>query len=114
MVVSWRSRVGELARQSAVSARTLHHYDAIGLVTKAVAERRAKAVVALGRAGPKASLFYRELDFGLEEIATSLADPDSSVEDHLRCQHGLLERRRTRIEALLSLSLPRVVKRLIQ
>ena len=31
-----------------------------------------------------------------------LADPDPSVGDHLRCQHRVLERRRTRIEDLLS------------
>ena len=94
--------MGELARLSGVSVRTLQHCDAIGLVTRAVGERRATGCSRARGAGPKASPFYRELDFGLEEIATMLADPHSSVGDHLRCQNRLLERRRTRTEDLLS------------
>lgn len=38
-------------------------------------------------------LFYRELDFALDEIAEILADPGAGAEDHLRRQHRLLRER---------------------
>lgn len=95
-------RVGELARLAHVSVRTLHHYDEIGLLTPS------------GRSGAgyrlysdddvlrlQQILFYRELEFGLDEIGTILADPDAGAEDHLRRQHRLLRERVARGQQLL-------------
>jgi DNA-binding transcriptional MerR regulator len=94
--------VGEVARVSHVSVRTLHHYDEIGLLPpsgRSEAGYRLYSDDDLARLGR--ILFYRELDFGLEEIGRILADPDSGADDHLRRQHRLLRERQARTEALL-------------
>lgn len=94
--------VGEVARLSGVSVRTLHHYDAIGLLVpgeRSPAGYRLYAEADLARL--RQILFYRELDFGLDEIAEILADPDGRSDDHLRRQHRLLRHRQTRTSVLL-------------
>jgi DNA-binding transcriptional MerR regulator len=94
--------VGEVARLSGVSVRTLHHYDAIGLL---VPGARSPAGYRLYSAGDlerlRQILFYRELDFGLDEITAILADPDGRGDHHLRRQHRLLRERQERTRALL-------------
>ena len=94
--------VGDLARISHVSVRTLHHYDAIGLLTpgaRSPAGYRLYSGADLRRL--QQILFYRELGFALEEIAEILADPAAGTDDHLRRQHRLLRERRARDTALL-------------
>jgi DNA-binding transcriptional MerR regulator len=94
--------VGDVARLSHVSVRTLHHYDAIGLLTpgaRSPAGYRLYSGADLRRL--QQILFYRELGFALEEIAEILADPDAGTDDHLRRQHRLLRERRARDAALL-------------
>ena len=86
-----------------MSVRTLHHYDAIGLVTpgaRSAAGYRRYSEADLRRL--RQVLFYRELGFGLDEIAEILADPDAGTDDHLRRQHRLLRERRARDAALLA------------
>jgi len=46
-------------------------------------------------------LLYRELEFGLDEIAEMLADEGVDTDDHLRRQHQLMRARRDRVIALL-------------
>jgi MerR family transcriptional regulator, thiopeptide resistance regulator len=94
--------VGEVARRSGVSVRTLHHYDAIGLLVPAgrsAAGYRRYSEADLERL--RHVLFYRELGFGLDQIAEILADPDAQTDDHLRRQHRLLRERQARTGALL-------------
>jgi len=94
--------VGEVARLSHVSVRTLHHYDAIGLLApsaRSPAGYRLYSGTDLRRLHQ--ILFYRELGFALEEIADILADPAVGTDDHLRRQHRLLRERRARDAALL-------------
>lgn len=86
-----------------VSVRTLHHYDGIGLLTpsgRSAAGYRLYSETDLRRL--RQVLFYRELDFGLEEIAEILADVAAGTDDHLRRQHRLLRQRRARDQALLA------------
>src|SRR5437588_328109 len=45
-------------------------------------------------------LFYRELGFGLDEIAALLADPRRDPLDHLREQHRLLTARGERLRRM--------------
>ena len=49
-------------------------------------------------------LFYRELGFALEEIATIVNDPCTDATEHLRRQRGMLteriERLRARVEVI--------------
>lgn len=94
--------VGEVARLSHVSVRTLHHYDSIGLLApsaRTAAGYRQYSAADLRRL--RQVLFYRELGFTLEEIAEILADPAAGTDDHLRRQHRLLRERRARDAALL-------------
>ena len=94
--------VGEVARLSGVSVRTLHHYDSIGLLSPGA---RSPSGYRLYREADlrrlRQVLFYRELDFGLDEIAEILADPATGTDDHLRRQHRLLRERAARTSALL-------------
>ena len=95
--------VGEVARLSGVSVRTLHHYDSIGLLspgTRSASGYRLYREADLRRL--RQVLFYRELDFGLDEIAAILADPAAGTDDHLRRQHRLLRQRAARVSALLT------------
>jgi MerR family transcriptional regulator, thiopeptide resistance regulator len=94
--------VGEVARLSHVSVRTLHHYDNVGLLPpsgRSAAGYRLYSEADLRRL--QQILFYRQLDFGLDEIAEILADPDASIDDHLRRQHRLLREQQARNQALL-------------
>jgi DNA-binding transcriptional MerR regulator len=94
--------VGEVARMSGVSVRTLHHYDEIGLLRpsgRSDAGYRLYSAADLGRL--RRILFYRELELSLDAIAEILADPDARDDDHLRRQHRLLRERRARTDALI-------------
>ena len=94
--------VGEVARLARISVRTLHHYDGIGLLTpsaRSAGGYRLYSDADLHRL--RRVLFYRELDFGLDQIAEIHADAATGTDDHLRRQHRLLRERRARDEALL-------------
>ena len=95
--------VGEVARLSGASVRTLHHYDELGLLTPAgrsAGGYRLYSAADLRRL--QQILFYRELEFSLDEIAAMLADPASDTDDHLRRQHRLVRERQARNAALLA------------
>jgi MerR family transcriptional regulator, thiopeptide resistance regulator len=95
--------VGKVAELAGVSVRTLHHYDEIGLLSPgsrtAVGYRR-YSEDDLERL--QQILFYRELGFALEEIATILDDPRTDAAAHLRRQHRLLTRRIERLQAMVA------------
>ena len=77
-------KVGELARRAGVSVRTLHHYDALGLVrpsfTTAAGHRQYTAADALRLSHVRA---LQALGFALEEVRALLEDPRSSPVDAL-------------------------------
>ncbi len=96
-------QVGEVARMSSVSVRTLHHYDEIGLLVpsgRTEAGYRLYSAADLGRL--RRILFYRELDFGLDQISEILADPQTAADEHLRRQHRLLRDRLARTQVLIT------------
>jgi DNA-binding transcriptional MerR regulator len=93
--------VGELADLAGVTVRTLHHYDEIGLLSpsaRSPAGYRLYDEADLLRL--RQILFYRELDFPLDDIGAIVADKDVDAGAHLRRQHRLL---RERIERMCSL-----------
>ena len=95
--------VGDVAALARVSVRTLHHYDAIGLLRpsgRTPAGHRRYTTADLQRL--REIVFYRELDFGLEEIAAMLDDPGATTEAHLRSQHRMLRERIGRQQQLLA------------
>jgi DNA-binding transcriptional MerR regulator len=66
--------VGDVAELAHVSVRTLHHYDEIGLLRptdRTAAGHRRYSSADLRRL--REILFYRELDFGLDDIAANFA-----------------------------------------
>ncbi|GAA2794851.1 MerR family transcriptional regulator [Streptomyces showdoensis] len=86
--------VGQVAGFAGVTVRTLHHYDAIGLLSpggRSPAGHRRYADADLDRL--QQILFYRELGFPLEEVAVLLDDPRADPREHLRRQHRLLTER---------------------
>ena len=67
--------VGDVARLAGVSVRTLHHYDRVGLLQpggRTSSGHRRYQEADLDRL--QRILGYRELGFGLDEIAELLAD----------------------------------------
>jgi DNA-binding transcriptional MerR regulator len=95
--------VGQVAHLSGVTVRTLHHYDEIGLLSpteRTPAGYRVYTDTDLERL--RRILFYRELGFALDEIATILADPESDAAAHLRRQHRLLRERIERLQAMIA------------
>jgi len=97
--------VMEVSRLTGVSVRTLHHYDAIGLLkpTKVTdAGYRLYDNHALQRL--QAILLFRELQFPLKEIKTILDNPDFDPQEALEQQIHLLELQKNRLERLISLA----------
>ena len=81
--------VGELADLAGVTVRTLHHYDEIGLLSpsaRSPAGYRLYDEADLLRL--RQILFYRELDFPLDDIAAIVADKGVDAGAHLRRQHA--------------------------
>jgi MerR family transcriptional regulator, thiopeptide resistance regulator len=100
-----RYSVSEVARLAGVTVRTLRHYDQIGLLSPG--ERSDAGYRRYGEDDLRRLqriLFYRELGFGLGEIASLVDESDVETADHLRRQHELLtarlERTRRLIEAV--------------
>ena len=95
--------VSEVSRLTGISVRTLHHYDAIGLlhptaVTKA--GYRMYDDAALCRL--QSILLFRELKFPLKEIKTMLDSPAFDPSEALAQQIHLLELQRRHIDELIS------------
>lgn len=96
-------KVSEVARLAHVSVRTLHHYDEIGLCCpsgRSHAGYRLYSASDLERL--QQVLFFRELDFPLDEIQRMLADPAFDVTEALRMQRKLLLEKATRIRSLIA------------
>ncbi|WP_159945383.1 MULTISPECIES: MerR family transcriptional regulator [unclassified Nocardiopsis] len=93
--------VGEVARLSGQTVRTLHHYDRIGLLVPAGRTRagyRSYSDADLERL--RQILTYRELGFGLDQIAALLDDPATDTRAHLTRQHRLVTARIARLREM--------------
>ncbi|HYN22090.1 MAG TPA: MerR family transcriptional regulator [Thermoanaerobaculia bacterium] len=84
-------KVGELAKQTGLTVRTLHHYDEIGLLSPS---RRSQSGYRLYDGDDIARLLQilslRQLGFSLEEIRASLARPELSLPRVLELHIGRL------------------------
>jgi MerR family transcriptional regulator, thiopeptide resistance regulator len=93
-------KIGELARRTGLTVRTLHHYDEIGLLSPA--ERSGGGHRVYGEADVRRLyriVSLRSLGFPLEAIAAALDehgfDPRAAVEDHLaRLEAQMKQQRR--------------------
>ncbi len=94
--------VGQVAELAGVTVRTLHHYGQIGLLEpqdRTGTGYRRYSEDDLDRL--RHILFYRELGFSLDDIATILRDPGAGTGAHLRRQRQLLTDRITRLRAMV-------------
>jgi DNA-binding transcriptional MerR regulator len=97
-------KVGDVARIAHVSVRTLHHYEALGLL---VASGRSEAGYRLYASADlerlQQVLFFKELGFSLEEIRDLMADPAFDRKEALILQRDLIAEHALRLEAMLGL-----------
>ncbi len=86
--------VSQVAKLAGVSVRALHHYDELGLLRPS---ERSEAGYRLYGQGDlerlQQILFFRALEFPLEEIARLLADPQFDRRAALELQRRLLVER---------------------
>lgn len=94
--------VNQVSKLTGVSVRTLHHYDAIGLLKPTQitdAGYRLYDDTALRRL--QTVLLFRELEFPLQEIKRILDAPDFDAAEAIEDQIKLLELRRQHLDDLL-------------
>lgn len=95
--------VKQLALMAGISVRTLHIYDKLGLLkpqTRTQARYRVYGTAELLRL--QQILFYKELDFPLQEIKALLDHPDFDLIKALEQHRQALLERRNRIAVLLT------------
>ncbi len=104
--------VHELAQFSGMSIRTLHYYDEIGLLRPESIGKNGyryygeKEMVQLQQI-----LFYKELDFSLDEIQRLVNDLNFDIEQALQDHKKLLIAKKKRIDSLL-ITIDKTVKHL--
>jgi MerR family transcriptional regulator, thiopeptide resistance regulator len=94
--------VGEVAKLAKVSVRTLHHYDAVGLLGpsgRTPAGYRLYEMPELERL--QQVLFFRELGLALPEIREVMLDPAFDRAAALRAQRELIAEKAERTAAML-------------
>jgi len=96
--------VGEVAAIAHVSVRTLHHYDATGLLTpSARSEAGYRLYTDSDLERLQQVLVYRDLELPLDEIARLMSDPAFDRLDALVTQRALVAEKVRRDEAVLAL-----------
>ena len=97
--------VTQIAKQTGVSVRTLHHYDAIGLLKPTrVTEAGYRLYDAEALERLYLILLFREIGFPLKEIRGILDAPDYDRNRVLEKQIELLEQKKTRLQTLIYLT----------
>lgn len=97
--------VTEIANQTGISVRTLHHYDAIGLLkpTK-VTEAGYRLYDEDAQEKLYLILLFREIGFPLKEIRGILDAPDFDRNRVLEQQIELLEKKKTRLDYMINMA----------
>ncbi len=95
--------IHQLATLAGVSVRTLHYYDEVGLLTPTRLKRndyRQYEEAELLRL--QQIMFFRELDFPLEQIKKILASPNFDMRRALQEQRHLIKIKRHRLDRLIA------------
>ncbi|MBR6835439.1 MAG: MerR family transcriptional regulator [Oscillospiraceae bacterium] len=97
-------QIKEFAKLTDVSVRTLHYYDATGLLKPAFVDEQNgyRFYDENSLARMQEILFYRELDFPLKDILKILSSPDYDRKKALEAQKELMILKKNRIEKLIS------------
>ncbi|USN52642.1 MAG: MerR family transcriptional regulator [Candidatus Nomurabacteria bacterium] len=94
--------VNQLAEKAGITPRALRHYDRIGLLKPAeIAKNGYRQYSENELIRLQQILFFRELDFPLEEIQKMIDHPRFDLADAFRYQRGLLELKRKRLGAII-------------
>ena len=96
--------VSQVAQESGVSVRTLHHYDAIGLLhPTCVTEAGYRLYDDAALLQLQQILFFRELGFSLKEIAAIRSAPSFDPRQAMERQREMLRQQRQRLDGLIAL-----------
>lgn len=94
--------INELAKLSGISTRTLRYYDEIGLLKPSHVEGNGYRNYSQDEIDRlQQILFYRALDFKLDEIKVLLNDPSYQLKDALLKQQKLLKKKRANLDHLI-------------
>jgi len=97
-----RYTVKSVAKLAGVSVRTLHHYDEIGLLRPAsVSDSGYRQYSDTDLERLQQILFFRELEFSLQEIKQILDRPGFDRREALRTHRKLLMEKQLRLQAIL-------------
>lgn len=95
-------RIKEVADMVGVSIRTLHHYDQINLIKpKSVTPAGYRLYTEEELERLQQVLFFKELDFTLQEIKEILDSPDFDRKHALKAQRELLLKKKKRLEKII-------------
>ena len=97
-------KVSDVAKLTGVTVRTLHYYDEIGLLPPSeVTSSGYRVYNDADLEALQQILFFRELDFSLEEIREIMQNPAYEKETALQNQKALLVEKRNRLDRLIAL-----------
>lgn len=102
--------IGETAKAAGISVRTLHYYDSIGLLRPRVNNSGYRLYSEGDLEKLWQILFFKELDFPLEQIKRILEDPGYDREAALMSHRRILAEKKNRIAALIA-SIDRTLKK---
>lgn len=95
--------VKKVADMAGISVRTLHFYDEIGLLQPAFSKANGyRYYTEIELIKLQQILFFRELEFGLEQIKEMMASPEFDSDKALEEQRDLLRIKRDRLDSLLN------------
>ena len=95
--------VNKLAHLAGISVRTLHYYDEIGLLKPTfVGENGYRYYGDAELIRLQQILFFRELEFSLEDIKRIVSRPDFSVIQALKEQRTLFKLKQVKLEKLIN------------
>lgn len=97
-------KISDVAKRTGVTIRALHYYDEIGLLKPSEVTETGYRVYNDGDLETlQQILFFRELDFSLEDIREIMKNPTYDRERALRSHKELLVQKRNRIDGLIDL-----------
>lgn len=94
-------KIKQVAELAGVSVRTLHHYDEIGLLKPELAPNGYRLYSEDDFVKLQQILFFKELDFPLDEIKQILNHTDFDHVDTLQKHKRLLEVKKNRLEKII-------------
>jgi DNA-binding transcriptional MerR regulator len=95
-------KVKEAADLAGVSVRTLHHYDAIGLLTpEEITESGYRVYSNENLETLQQILFFKELDFPLKKIKEIINSPSFNREEAMDLHRKMLLEKRNRLDAMI-------------